>query len=364
MARLVLWSLLALLTLSACGGGGAAGTDTPALPAPVRTLGPADLAVLVAEGDATSEAIALAYQQARGIPAANIIRVSGLPTGSDTISAAAFGAIKSRLDAQLPAAVQATLVTWTRPSRVAGATCSMSLTSALAFGYDERYCGTQCKSTLASPYYNSNSGQPFADHGMRPSMMLGATTLQAAQALINRGKAADGARTGASSTAHAWLVRTDDPERNTRAADFQTLIGLGLPGINVHYVDNSAGTGSNVVAQQSGVMFYLTGLARVPDITTTTYLPGAVADHLTSWGGILPDARGQMPATEWLAAGATASYGTVEEPCSFAEKFPRASVLLAHYARGETLIEAYWKSVRWPGQGLFLGEPLAQPWRR
>ena len=354
-----------MAVLPGCGGGGGAdAADANTVPPPPRTLGPADLAVLVAEGDATSEAIALAYQQARGIPAANIVRVAGLPTGSDSISASAFEAIKARLDTQLPASVQATLVTWTRPSRVAGASCSMSLTSALAFGYDARYCGTLCKTTQASPYYNSNSGQPFADHGLRPSMMLGASSLAAAQALIQRGVAADGARTLSSTPAHAWLVSTDDLDRNTRAADFRALAAQTVAGVTLHFVDNAAGTGSNVVAQQSGVMFYLTGLASVPQIGTNSYLPGAVADHLTSWGGILPDARGQMLATDWLAAGATATYGTVEEPCSFAEKFPRASVLVARYARGETLIEAYWKSVQWPGQGLFLGEPLAQPWRR
>ena len=27
-------------------------------------------------------------------------------------------------------------------------------------------------------------------------------------------------------------------------------------------------------------------------------------------------------------------------------------------------IEAYWKSVAWPGQGVFIGEPLARPYRR
>jgi len=59
---------------------------------------------------------------------------------------------------------------------------------------------------------------------------------------------------------------------------------------------------------------------------------------------------------------ATGSFGTVEEPCNFVQKFPRASVLVKHYQRGNTLIEAYWKSVQWPGQGLFLGDPLARPW--
>jgi hypothetical protein len=35
---------------------------------------------------------------------------------------------------------------------------------------------------------------------------------------------------------------------------------------------------------------------------------------------------------------------------------------MAHYLQGETLIEAYWKSVQMPGQGLFIGEPLARPY--
>jgi len=30
--------------------------------------------------------------------------------------------------------------------------------------------------------------------------------------------------------------------------------------------------------------------------------------------------------------------------------------------RGESLIEAYWKSVKMPGQGIFVGEPLVRPY--
>ena len=39
-------------------------------------------------------------------------------------------------------------------------------------------------------------------------------------------------------------------------------------------------------------------------------------------------------------------------------------VVIDFYTRGETLIEAYWKSVKWPGQGLFVGEPLAAPFSK
>jgi hypothetical protein len=68
-----------------------------------------------------------------------------------------------------------------------------------------------------------------------------------------------------------------------------------------------------------------------------------------------------MSSLRWLEAGATASYGTVVEPCNFLEKFPNPGIVIRRYLQGETLIEAYWKSVAWPGQGIFIGAPLARP---
>jgi uncharacterized protein (TIGR03790 family) len=349
--------------LVACGAGGGGGEVPGPGPAPRTSLQAADLAVLVAQGDATSEAIALAYQQARGIPDANIIRLP-LATGADAISQAAFDALKATLDARLPATVQATLVTWTRPFRVQGATCSMGITSALAFGFDAGRCGG-CSRTTPSPYFDSSSTKPFTDWGLRPSMMLGASSLAQAQALITRGVAADGVlrrnAAAGSPSAAAWLVRTTDAARSVRFDDFQMLANRTTPSLTVRYVDNSAGTRSNLVTNEANVLVYLTGLSLVAQIDSNRYLPGAVGDHLTSAGGVL-SGTAQMPITDWLVGGLTGSYGTVEEPCNFTEKFPQATVLVDRYARGDTLIEAYWKSVQMPGQGLFVGEPLARPW--
>ena len=67
---------------------------------------------------------------------------------------------------------------------------------------------------------------------------------------------------------------------------------------------------------------------------------------------------------DWIESGAVASYGTVSEPCNHLQKFPHPQWLLLHYLQGATAIEAYWKSVRWPQQGLFVGEPLAAPFGR
>jgi uncharacterized protein (TIGR03790 family) len=109
-------------------------------------------------------------------------------------------------------------------------------------------------------------------------------------------------------------------------------------------------------------VFYFLGAATVPNVEHTQFLPGAVADHLTSFGGMLTDSP-QMSSLRWLEAGATGSYGAVVEPCNFIEKFPNVAILVAHDLAGETLIEAYWHSVQMPDEGIFIGEPLAAPFR-
>lgn len=351
------WSLGALLALAGCSGGDGSGANNSG-----PALGPAELAVLVAEGDANSEAIARAYQRARGVPDANVIRVR-LPTSGDEISATDFATLKTAIDARLPGTVQATLLTWTSPSRVVGA-CTMSITSAMAFGFDVRWCANACASTAASPYFASTSRRPFTDLAIRPSMMLGFSTPAEAQTLIARGVAADGLIASGRATGTAWLVRTSDVARSVRWPDFRTLASQQVSGLVMNYLDNSAGQGSDAVTNRDDVLVYLTGLINVPQIASNRWLPGAAADHLTSYGGYLPSGNGQMPVTEWLRAGATASYGTVVEPCNITDKFPRASTLVSRYQSGDTLLEAYWKSVRTPGQGLFVGEPLARPWAR
>ena len=111
------------------------------------------------------------------------------------------------------------------------------------------------------------------------------------------------------------------------------------------------------------MLFYFTGLTHVQKINRNTYLPGAIADHLTSAGGILSGSY-QMSILEWVQAGVTGSYGTVVEPCNFPEKFSNPGVLMDYYLKGNSLIEAYWKSVAEPGQGIFVGEPLAKPFAK
>ncbi|MFY9459227.1 MAG: TIGR03790 family protein [Aquabacterium commune] len=109
------------------------------------------------------------------------------------------------------------------------------------------------------------------------------------------------------------------------------------------------------------VLLAITGSVRLDLPPGIDWLPGALADHLTSSGGALDGGHGQSTVLEWIASGATASHGSVSEPCNHLQKFPHPALLLQHYVRGSTAIEAYWKSVAWPQQSLFVGEPLAAP---
>lgn len=110
---------------------------------------------------------------------------------------------------------------------------------------------------------------------------------------------------------------------------------------------------------------YITGRSSLPtQFVELVMAPGAIADHLTSCAGILPDAcEGQSTVWEWMRLGATASYGTVSEPCNFREKFPDP-LLFFWYARGFTAGEALAMSVRNPYQGIWVGDPLAAPFAK
>lgn len=321
------------------------GSHAPTVILPKTGLGPRDLAVVVNEADPLSVQIGEYYQQKRGITAKNLIRVR-FNSNATVMTAEEFARIKSEVDAKTPREVQAFALTWAKPYRVA----CMSITTAFAVGFDKAYCANGCTGTKLSPYFNSASSKPFRDFNLRPTMSLAAQNFEEAKQLIDRGMASD--RTFPEGT--AYLVDTSDKARNVRAQFYDGLLGYlkgWLKGerIRADYIDH-----------KQDVLFYFTGLAKVQNIETNTFVPGAMADHLTSIGGALTDST-QMSSLRWLEAGATGSYGAVVEPCNFPAKFPNPAIAVAHYTAGETLIEAYWKSVAMPGQGIFIGEPLAKP---
>jgi len=304
------------------------------------------LAIVVNEADPQSERIADYYQIKRGIPDENIIRVS-LPVDKKSIGRKKFEQIYQQVKKNTPQHIQFYALAWSQPYKVA----CMSITSAFALGFDDAYCAKGCKATRPSAYFNSSTRKPYNDLGVRPTMLLAGSSLEQVRDMIDRGVEADA--TFPKGT--AYLVSTSDKARNVRSQFYPLAASKLGKRINIRTEDTDA------LTDRKDVLFYFTGLKKVDMIDSNRFLDGAIADHLTSAGGVLFGGR-QMSILRWLEAGATASYGTVVEPCAFPQKFPHPAVVIDRYTRGETLIEAYWKSVAWPGQGLFVGEPLAAPY--
>jgi uncharacterized protein (TIGR03790 family) len=306
-----------------------------------------DLAVVINDSDPASVEIGRYYAAKRGIAADRVIHVR-FPA-HPVMNFGDFMRVKEVLDARLGPEVQALALAWTQPFRVE----CMSVTAAFALGFDPAsYCveGGACSTTKPSPYFNSASNAPFTDHRIRPAMLLAATGVDSGKRLIDRGLRSDESWP----EGKAYLMNTSDKGRNVRAETYERVKSVLGPAYPIEQVDADALEG------KTDVMFEFTGVAQVAKMTSNRYLDGAMTDHLTSWGGGLIG-YDQTSALDWLTAGATGSYGTSTEPCSFRAKFPDVGVAMAHYLLGETLIEAYWKSVLMPGQGVFVGDPLARP---
>jgi uncharacterized protein (TIGR03790 family) len=316
-------------------------------------LSAADLGLVINTADPYSRAVGAYYIKKRHLKPSQVLRVE-LPLRT-SLSVDEFDALKRRIDAHFGAATQGLALAWTMPYAVQ---CN-SITGALALGFDPKLCSGTCARSKPSPYFNSASTRPYSELALRPSMLLAAPDVDSAKAMIDRGVAADrslGRRGGLA--AEATFVATSDPARSVRAKLFPPAGPLPRFGVDIKIEQTDS------LRDRERLLILETGLARVPYLQTLHWLNGALADHLTSYGGQLERSNGQTSALAWIESGATASYGTVSEPCNHPQKFPHPQVLLLHYLQGSTALEAYWKSVAWPLQGVFIGEPLAAPFAR
>jgi uncharacterized protein (TIGR03790 family) len=193
-----------------------------------------------------------------------------------------------------------------------------------------------------------------AGGGSHLATMITGGSLASAKLVVDRGLASD----GVFPTQTVWLARTWDAARSVRHVLFDnTLLDArvrGAPSVIITNLDSPAGL--------SHALGLETGLAQL-QLATNAFVPGAVADSLTSFGGMLFVATGQTDLLAFLAAGASGSYGTVVEPCNYTEKFPNPEVYF-YQARGFSLAESYYLSLQHPYQGLIAGEPLAAPYAR
>lgn len=328
------------------GGAGAALAQFPTQPR--GGLKPSQLAIVINDDDPNSVAVGAYYRKVRSIPKANVVHVN-IPNRPHRLDAAQFAVLKKEIDSRLGEGIEALLMIWTAPYAVE---CN-SITSAYTLGFDAGQCSRTCDAGRPSKYFNSAAALPYTAEGLRLSMLLPTDSVKQAKAVIDRGVAAGFRILPAS----AYYMVTSEAARNSRARFYPPPARLASKKIATRVMK------ADVLEGVDDIIIYQTGMAHVGKLDTLGFRPGALADHLTSLGGDLLG-QSQMSSLRWLEAGATASYGTVSEPCNHWQKFPHPSILLRHYVGGASAIEAYWKSVAWPAQGLFIGEPLATPYRR
>jgi hypothetical protein len=187
-----------------------------------------------------------------------------------------------------------------------------------------------------------------------PSMMLGyigekGTDVDTVLKTIERGKAADyhGRRGG------IYFITSNDIRSKCRERQFfpaaQELAKRGI----------GSTISTNFPAGAKNVMGLMMGAETVDPSAIKSFVPGAMAEHLTSWSAEFQKRQTKM--TDWLKAGATASAGSVVEPYSNPNKFPSARFFV-HYTAGCTMLEAFYQSIACPLQILLLGDPMAKPY--
>ncbi|HVV00959.1 MAG TPA: TIGR03790 family protein [Verrucomicrobiae bacterium] len=151
------------------------------------------------------------------------------------------------------------------------------------------------------------------------------------------------------------LEKTSDSARNIRYPFFDNAI------FNTRVLGkgNLARTNSDLIPAPPPILGLQTGLPTF-SAPPNSFVPGALADSLSSYGGVIFGSTGQTSLLAFTSAGAAGSYGTVDEPLSDSQKFP-SPLDYFYQARGFAMAECYYQSVADPYLGLILGDPLCAP---
>ena len=187
-----------------------------------------------------------------------------------------------------------------------------------------------------------------------PNMMLGyvgenGNDVKSVIRSMNLGKVSDhkGVRSG------IYFIKSDDVRSKCRDWLYESVQDM----IKMKGVTPTITTNFPVGAEH--VMGIMMGAEKVDPSKIKSFMPGAMAEHLTSWAGEFQKKQTKM--TEWIKAGATATCGAVVEPFANPNKFP-SSTFFFHYVSGSTMMESFYESIACPLQILLLGDPLAKPY--
>ncbi len=347
---------------------------------PALALGPHELLVLANQREPDSVAVAKAYMQMRQIPDINLVELDLGPSGPGGVAAAispeAFTSqiwtpVQQALrDRGIAAHIQAWAYSTHFPYRINTTPLAMSL-QGLTFVRNrippsmEIAQGTYVSSLFAGPDGPGKNGfgpqsfdtmqQLLRDEMPLPNMTLGyigtqGNTVAEVLAMLRRGSEADGTQP----TGTVYYVVSDDIRSKARLWQFASAAeGLRRMGVNALVTNSFPQAATDIIGIMSGVPV-------VNPAAVGGYLPGAMAEHLTSFAATF-DHPTQTKLSRWIAAGASGSAGTVCEPMSYWSKFPHAR-FFNHYRMGCTMIESFYQAIRCPLQLMLVGDPLTAPW--
>ena len=201
--------------------------------------------------------------------------------------------------------------------------------------------------------FNPNATVGSPGYSFLTTMITGNSLAQAEQ-LVEQGVASD----STFPQQPVILAKSSDTLRNIRYTYFDNAIF----DVNILGASSILRTNTDLVSWPAPCLGYETGLANF-SVPQSLFVPGAIADSLTSFGGIIFGNTGQTSELAFINAGAAASYGTVAEPENDTQKFPNPEVYF-YQARGFSAAESYYQSVNVPYLGLAVTEPLAAPFVR
>ncbi len=328
-----------------------------------------NIAVVINQNSTNSIQLANAYCEQRCVPPQNVLRLTNQWSGGsvsctvDEFQNELCGPLLNMLQSRnLTNQIQFVLLSMDLPYVVVGTNGLNSTTSALFYGFKPDTAppsGLPASCSLPDDSTNSYafSELPFAEAAPDTAptnsflaVMLTDSTLAGAELILNRGVASD----SSFPTQTVCLAKTSDTARNVRYVEFDNAI------FDTHVRGDYSMVRTNTDSTSfTNLLGLETGLTEFA-LPANAFVPGAMADNLTSFGGYLFNPTGQTTLLAFLDAGAAGSYGTVIEPCNYPQKFPNP-LNYFYQDRGFSLAEACYQSIQNPYQGVMVGEPLSAP---
>ena len=334
-----------------------------------------NVVVVVNQNSTNSIQLGNYYCEQRGVPPQNLLRINW-PGGNTNWTKAEFDSLlRAPLNAMLASRglsnqIEYVVLCMDIPYRVTettGSTISSGVngtTSVLFYGFKPDGC-TSCPGGLPSCNLAPGSASLYAGsegiYRQTPpinagsnswlTILLTATNLAKAKALVDLGRASD----STFPTQTVFLAKSSDSVRNLRHLQADNAI------LNTRVQGNSRVVLTNVSSPSGlGPMLGFQNGVQIFGMSALTVSPGAMMDNLTSFGGFLFEYSEHTTAMDFINQGATASYGTVIEPCAYEAKFPDPQNYF-YQARGFSVAESYYQSLANPYHGILVGEPLAAP---